>query len=191
MFAAQPIPFLVAKARKVMESAAQVMNQPTSKIIASDVDGVLTDGFVWIDENGNELKRLFFPDLDALFDLHRNGFTLVFLTGEEGKWVDMVKKRVPYKYFYAGCRDKRSALLEVLRLENGEKEDLCYIGDGLSDVPALELAGIAVAPASAILEARAAADVVLTAHGGQGAIVELARLLKSGELKSAATGLPG
>jgi YrbI family 3-deoxy-D-manno-octulosonate 8-phosphate phosphatase len=149
------------------------------RILASDIDGVLTDGSVWIDENGSELKRISFHDLDALFDLQKNGFTLAFLTGEQGNWVETIKKRLPYKYFYSGCRDKRSALLEILHLENGQTEDLCYIGDGLSDVPALELAGVAVVPANAILEARSVARIVLSASGGQGAMVELARLLKA------------
>ena len=149
------------------------------RILASDIDGILTDGFVWIDGNGNEMKRIFFHDLDALFDLQINGFTLAFLTGEQGNWVEMVKKRLPYKYFYSGCRDKHTALLEILRLENGRSEDLCYIGDGLSDIPALQLAGVAVVPANAIVEARSVASIVLTAGGGQGAIAELARLLKA------------
>ena len=149
------------------------------RILASDIDGVLTDGFVWIDGKGNELKRISFHDLDALFDLQKNGFTLAFLTGEQGNWVEMVKKRLPYKYFYSGCRDKQSALLEILRLENAQSGDLCYIGDGLSDVPALQLAGVAVVPANAVPEARSAASIILSAYGGQGAIVELARLLKA------------
>lgn len=149
------------------------------KILVCDIDGVLTDGSVWIDANGNELKRISFHDLDALFDLQKNGFTLAFLTGEQGDWVEMVKRRLPYKYFYPGCRDKRSALLEILRLENSQSADLCYIGDGLSDVPALQLAGVAVVPANAVQEARSVASVVLTASGGQGAIVELSGLLKA------------
>ncbi len=149
------------------------------RILVCDIDGVLTDGFVWIDGKGNELKRISFHDLDALFDLQKNGFTVAFLTGEQGDWVEMVKKRLPYKYFYCGCRDKRAALLEILRLENGQSADLCYIGDGLSDVPALQLAGMAVVPANAVQEARLVAGIVLSASGGQGAIVELARLLKA------------
>jgi YrbI family 3-deoxy-D-manno-octulosonate 8-phosphate phosphatase len=149
------------------------------RILACDIDGVLTDGSVWIDGKGNELKRISFHDLDALFDLQKNGFTLAFLTGEQGDWVEMVKKRLPYKYFYSGCRDKRSALLEILRLENGQSEDLCYIGDGLSDVPALKLAGVAAVPANAVHEARSVASIVLSALGGQGAIVELSSLLKA------------
>jgi 3-deoxy-D-manno-octulosonate 8-phosphate phosphatase (KDO 8-P phosphatase) len=149
------------------------------RILVCDIDGVLTDGFVWIDGKGNELKRISFHDLDALFDLQKNGFTVAFLTGEQGDWVEMVKKRLPYKYFYCGCRDKRAALLEILRLENGQSADLCYIGDGLSDVPALQLAGMAVVPANAVQEARLVAGIVLSAAGGQGAIVELARLLKA------------
>jgi len=149
------------------------------RILASDIDGILTDGFVWIDGNGNELKRISFHDLDALFDLQKNGFTLAFLTGEQGNWVEMVKNRLPYKYFYSGCRDKYTALLEILRLENSRSEDLCYIGDGLSDVSALQLAGVSVVPSNAVLEARSVADIVLSARGGQGAIAELARLLKA------------
>lgn len=156
--------------------------KPIPRILASDIDGVLTDGTVWIDGNGNEFKRISFQDIDALFDLHRSGFILAFLTGEQGAWVEMMKKKLPYKYFYSGCRDKHTALLEVLRLENSRQESLCYIGDGLSDIPALKLAGVAAVPANGILEARSEADIVLKSAGGQGAIAELARLLKSGKL---------
>ena len=156
--------------------------KPTPKILASDIDGVLTDGTVWIDGNGNELKRISFQDVDALFDLHRSGFVLAFLTGEQGSWVEMVKKKLPHKYFYSGCRDKHTALMEVLRLENSQRENLCYIGDGLSDISALKLAGVAVVPANGILEAQTEADIVLKARGGHGALSELARLLKNGKL---------
>lgn len=149
------------------------------RILACDIDGVLTDGSVWIDGKGNELKRISFHDLDALFDLQKNGFTLAFLTGEQGDWVEMIKKKLPHKYFYPGCRDKRAALLEILRLENCPSTDLCYIGDGFSDVTALQLAGMAVVPANAVQEARSVASIALSASGGQGAIVELSGLLKA------------
>src|SRR5437588_11894593 len=114
--------------------------------LVSDVDGVLTDGFVWIDGRGNETKRVFFRDLDALFDLHRSGFTLAFVTGEQGDWVEMIKKRLPFKYFYSGCREKQKAVQEILDLNGSTRDDLCYIGDGASDVPAMQLAGVAVCP---------------------------------------------
>ncbi|HWZ43296.1 MAG TPA: HAD hydrolase family protein [Candidatus Saccharimonadales bacterium] len=162
-------------------------NSAKVTILVSDIDGVLTDGYVWLDGGGNEMKRIFFRDVDALFDLHRNGFTVAFITGEQGAWVEMIKGRLPHKYFYSGCREKQKAVQEILALEGAERAALCYIGDGMSDVPAMEVAGVAVCPANGSMEALAAADVVLSVNGGQGAIVELARLLKSGALPGKAS----
>jgi YrbI family 3-deoxy-D-manno-octulosonate 8-phosphate phosphatase len=151
------------------------------RILVSDIDGVLTDGSVWLDTDGGEQKRIYFRDLDALFDLHRTGFTLAFVTGEAGPWVEMIRKRLPHRHFYSKCKDKASAVREILHLEGSDRTQLCYIGDGLSDIPAMAEAGVSACPADAAPEAIAAADLVLQTRGGYGAIAELTGWIRTGK----------
>jgi YrbI family 3-deoxy-D-manno-octulosonate 8-phosphate phosphatase len=148
------------------------------KILVSDIDGVLTDGTVLLDANGGEQKRIFFRDLDGLFQLHREGFVIAFVTGEKGPWTEMIRGKLPHAHFFTGCRDKRSAVLEILQREGARPEELCYIGDAASDVPAMREAGVSACPANAAPEAIAAATMVLQARGGEGALAELVRSLK-------------
>jgi YrbI family 3-deoxy-D-manno-octulosonate 8-phosphate phosphatase len=148
------------------------------KILVSDIDGVLTDGSVLLDANGGEQKRIFFRDLDALFELHRAGMVLAFVSGESGPWVEMIRGRLPHTYFYAGCKHKGAAVREILELEHETAAQLCYIGDGASDVPAMSEAGIAACPADASPEAISAATLVLKTRGGEGAIAEIASWIR-------------
>jgi len=65
------------------------------KVLALDIDGVLTDGRVTLDGNGRELKTLSYRDIDALFLAQRRGVRVVLVTGESSDWVAMVARRNP------------------------------------------------------------------------------------------------
>lgn len=151
------------------------------KIIVFDIDGVLTDGMVQIDENGNEYKRFLLNDIDALNQLIRDGFIVCAITGEDTPLADYFGRRVPWKHFVKGCKKKLAAFQELLAQENCPLEDSAYIGDGLYDVPVLEYAVHSFCPANAVLAAKAAAKIHLQNSGGQGCIVELYELIKSGK----------
>jgi 3-deoxy-D-manno-octulosonate 8-phosphate phosphatase (KDO 8-P phosphatase) len=147
------------------------------RALVLDVDGVLTDGLVRLDEDGRETKTLFFRDLDALGDARRAGLLVALLTGEATPLVDVLARRLEVEHVRSGAKDKVAGL-EDLRADLGvAAEELCYVGDADRDAPALALAGLGLAPADATSAARGAADAVLDARGGRGAVAEAVALV--------------
>lgn len=82
-------------------------------LIVFDIDGVITDGSVIVDSDGNEQKRINLKDIDAIFELHRKGYQLAAITGENTKIVDYFKKRFPWDYFYFGNKSKKETLKQI------------------------------------------------------------------------------
>jgi YrbI family 3-deoxy-D-manno-octulosonate 8-phosphate phosphatase len=142
------------------------------EILALDIDGVLTDGKVLVDQNDNESKSICYRDVDAIFEAHRHGLTLVLVTGEDSPWVKMISRKLEIKHVYAGAKDKIKALTLLADDFGVELSQICYVGDSQRDIPAIKAAGLGYAPADAVQEAREAADVVLNKRGGDGAVAQ-------------------
>jgi YrbI family 3-deoxy-D-manno-octulosonate 8-phosphate phosphatase len=142
------------------------------RVVALDIDGVVTTGDVILDEAGRESKSLFFRDIDAVFAARREGLQIVLVTGEETPIVGAIASKLGIERVWAGRKDKHVVLVEMAAELGVELEEVCYVGDSLRDAPALELAGLGLAPADAAPEASAAADQVLEAPGGRGAVDE-------------------
>ncbi len=151
------------------------------RLLALDIDGVLTDGAVYLDETGGESKRLSYRDIDAIFQAHRAGLQLALLTGEDTPWVEMISRRLQIKLVYSGAKDKVSALRQLAMDTNVPVEKIAYVGDSDRDAPALRIAGLGLAPADATPTAQKAADIVLKAPGGQGAVAEAVALILDAE----------
>jgi YrbI family 3-deoxy-D-manno-octulosonate 8-phosphate phosphatase len=147
------------------------------KLIVMDIDGVLTDGTVLFDHEGREFKRIYYRDLDAVTKLRRSGRTVGFVTRESTQLAGFFQQRLPHDYFCIGCVDKLATVKMWIEQERLTASELCYVGDGASDVNALHYAGIGVCPADGSCEARSAANIVLEARGGYGAIEELSAIL--------------
>ena len=69
-----------------------------------DIDGVLTDGTVWVDSGGREIKRLSFLDIDAIFELKQAGIMIGFITGERNSFCRYVRRRFQLDFFLVGCK---------------------------------------------------------------------------------------
>jgi YrbI family 3-deoxy-D-manno-octulosonate 8-phosphate phosphatase len=139
-----------------------------------DIDGVLTDGSVYVDSSGNELKRLYFVDIDALFELKRAQIQLGFITGEEGGFCDYVRARFAPKFFLTGCKDKRAAFEQLLGSHSIGLDTTCYVGDSRKDIELLRYVPLSFAPADADEPVKQAARIVLRARRGEGVIREVA-----------------
>ena len=151
----------------------------TGKIrwIASDIDGVLTDGTVWLDTAGNEQKRIFMRDLDAVGVGRRAGLDFVFITGEDNLLAQTLAKRFGVERLVTGAKDKLAALQAFCREETLDLAKLCYIGDSDRDAAAIAWAGWGVAPADGSEAARQAADHVTGSDGGRGVLAEVVNLI--------------
>ncbi len=148
------------------------------ELIVFDIDGVITDGSVIIDSNGNEQKQINLKDIDAIFELHRRGYKLAAITGEDTEIVDYFEKRFPWEYFYRGNKTKRETMQQIEQGTGVARENICYIGDGKYDIEPLAYAGLGLCPANAIDKAKNAADIILQNDGGMGCIWEIISILE-------------
>lgn len=148
------------------------------KLIVFDIDGVITDGSVIIDSDGKEQKQINLKDIDAIFELHRRGYQLAAITGEDTEIVNYFEKRFPWEYFYRGNKTKKETMQLIEQGTGVSRENICYIGDGKYDVEPLTYAGLGVCPANAIDKAKNAADIILQNDGGKGCIWELISILE-------------
>lgn len=143
------------------------------RIVLMDIDGVLTDGKITFDSAGNEYKTMDFKDIDAVFQMKRKGMPIGLITGE---WIPITlffKDRLQPDYFFNGCKNKTEALEQILSETGLKAEDICYIGDGIHDIPILQMVGYPVCPANAIPEVKEVVKHVLITPGGEGCVWEL------------------
>jgi len=146
---------------------------PSIKAIAMDVDGVLTDGCVWLDGEGRETKRLAFVDIMGVSLGRKAGLGFALISGEGGPLLDQVATKLGIADVYAGCRDKASALRDFAERHGLELREVCFVGDAVNDVEALAECGFSAAPASAHRSAKEAASLVTDRPGGAGAVREV------------------
>ena len=152
------------------------------KAVVMDVDGVLTDGTVWLDEAGRESKRIAFADIMGISLGRRAGLSFAFVSGEGGPGLDQIAAKFGVSEVYGSCKDKAAAVRDFAARHDLELAEICFIGDDVNDVPALEICGLAVAPAGALPAALAIASMVTSRAGGGGAVREvLDHLLAGGD----------
>jgi len=147
------------------------------RLLALDVDGVLTDGRIWIGPRGEALKAFDVRDGFGLELLREAGIELAIITGRSSPIVTRRARELGITRVLQGQKDKLAGLRRVLADTGLAPEQCAYIGDDWPDLPAMALAGLAATVADAAPEVRACAHWVSEAEGGRGAVRELARLL--------------
>ncbi len=145
--------------------------------LAFDVDGVLSDGGVWIGAGGEELKRFSILDGTALYWARLAGFRLALLSGRSSGATARRAAELGIERVYQGVRDKLGCLIEWAAAEELSLDEVLYMGDDHIDLPVFGRVGISVAPADADPEIRRAATHVTTRAGGDGAVREAIRWL--------------
>ena len=148
------------------------------RLIIFDIDGVITDGAMIVDAQGNEQKRISLKDVDAIFALKRADYMIAAVTGEDTEIVSYFEKRFPWDCFYKGIKKKKEAVFEIMDRLACKKEETCFIGDGEYDVEAIREVGLGVCPADAVTNVQNVSDVILHNKGGNGCLWELAEIIK-------------
>lgn len=144
----------------------------TVELILADVDGVMTDGSIIFDNEGIEIKRFHIRDGMGIKLWQRAGGRFGLVTGRSSHIVNVRAGELGIELVRQGTERKLAAAREILAELGLKPEQLCYIGDDLPDLAAVEFAGLGVAVADACGEVRDAADYVTTHAGGQGAVRE-------------------
>lgn len=140
--------------------------------LALDVDGVLTDGRFWWGPGGEEFKSFSFRDVMGLSRGMKAGLRVVLISGEDSPLLDRYAAKLGIPHLYRGCKDKAAALKDYGKAQGLPLSSICFIGDDVNDVAAMEIAGSSAAPADAHPIARKAAKRLLNAPGGNGAVRE-------------------
>src|SRR5439155_6656117 len=143
------------------------------ELILSDVDGVLTEGTIWYDNQGVELKAFHIRDGLGIRLWQRAGFRFGILTARSSHIVKLRASELSIDIVRQGFEDKLPTAQEIIRDCRLVPDQACYIGDDLTDVPVMRNVGLGVAVADAPAEVRKAASHVTQLPGGRGAVREL------------------
>ena len=143
------------------------------ELILSDVDGVLTDGAIWYDNQGVELKGFHIRDGLGIKLWQRAGFRFGLLTARTSHIVKLRAGELGIDIVRQGFEDKLPAAQEIIRECGLTPEQVCYIGDDLTDLPVIHHVALGAAVADAAVEVRTAAAFVTHLPGGRGAVREL------------------
>lgn len=143
------------------------------KLLALDVDGVLTDGKLHIGPNGETEKVFSVLDGMAISVALRSGLKVAIITGRGGDIVQYRAKELGIVDCYTGVTDKKEKLQDLMADYELAKDQVAYMGDDLNDLPCMMLAGNRFAPANAVAEVKAVVDYVTEAAGGYGAVREV------------------
>lgn len=140
------------------------------RLLALDVDGTLTDGTIGYDDTGRETKQFSIHDGLGIVLARFVGLETAWITGRTSPLVERRARELGVKFLFQGVRDKTVVLTDVAIRNGLSIENIAYMGDDLNDLPALQIAGAAIAPANAAPEVLSAAHYVTPRSGGSGAV---------------------
>lgn len=143
------------------------------RLIAFDVDGVLTDGKVIYSSSGDEIKSFDIKDGHAMKLAKRAGISIAFITGRTSGVVQQRADELGVKHVYQDAVDKMAALDSLLSETGLTAKEVAFIGDDLIDIPVIQRVGLGCSVSDGVEEVRTRADLVTSAPGGGGAGREL------------------
>lgn len=168
---------LVARAKKI-------------RVLLMDVDGVLTDGRVWLlsrrDGTASEIKGFSAYDGAGLKLARAAGLRTGLITGRESSAVSQRARECEMEFVYQHRATKTEAFEEILHATGADPSEVAYVGDDLPDLPILQRVGLAVAVANAVPEVKRAAHFITKRSGGEGAVREVIELIVKAQGKWAA-----
>ena len=151
------------------------------KLVGFDVDGVLTDNGIYVGMVGDhpvEFKRFHIQDGLGVRMLRTAGLLVVWLSGRESAATALRARELAVDEVIQDPTARKLPAFEGLLERRGLAwEDCAFVGDDLADLPVLKRVGLPIAVANGVAEVKAAARLVTTVPGGQGAVREVAELI--------------
>ncbi len=160
-----------------MKSAEIIRRAKKIKLLALDVDGVMTDGSIILDNDGNEYKAFYVRDGHGIRMLLEAGITVAIITGRSSKLVVRRAAELGITEVFQKCFDKRLAFKKLLEKYALEDTEVAYVGDDVVDLPIMKQVGLPVAVADAAEEVKRIACMTTNNRGGRGAIREVTDLI--------------
>ena len=157
------------------------------RLLLVDVDGVLTDGRVWLlsqpDGTALEIKGFSAYDGAGLKMARSVGLRTGLITGRDSAATARRARECEMDFVYQKRPEKLPAYEEILERAGVSDREVCFVGDDLPDLPVLKRAGLAVAVANAAPEVKKAAHYVTSRNGGDGAVREVVELILKAQRK--------
>lgn len=158
--------------------SAQVMARAAAiRLLILDVDGVMSDGLIYMGNNGEELKAFNVRDGYGLRCVLTSGIEVAIITGRKAKLLEDRCHTLGISHLFQGQSDKLIAYRQLLSELNLTANEVAYIGDDLIDWPVMEQVGLSVAVADAHPLLLPKADYVTRINGGRGAVREVCDLI--------------
>ncbi len=159
----------------ILERAAR------TRLVIFDVDGVLTDGSLFLGDDGQEYKAFNSRDGHGMVLLQQSGVHIGVITGRTSRVVRIRMESLGVAHLFQGCREKLPAY-ESLKQQLGLSDELvAYVGDDLVDLPVMRRVGLAIAVADAHELVRGHAHLCTHAAGGRGAAREVCELIMTAQ----------
>lgn len=153
------------------------------KLMAFDVDGVLTDGSLYFTDAGTEIKAFNTRDGQGLRMLQSTGVTLAIITWRDAECVTWRMKNLGIEHVYQGIGHKLSTFHELLAKVGVEPHEAGFMGDDVIDLQVMATCGFSAAPADGHDLARQHADYIAGKPGGHGAVREVCDLIMTAQGK--------
>ena len=160
------------KEKQALSTESLTASLQKIKLLALDVDGVLTDGSIYISPAGEVFKGFNAKDGMGISCALRSGLQIAVITGRQSPIVERRCEELGITLLQQGVKDKRLALQQMAQQLGLVREEIAYMGDDLNDIPAFKASGLNLVPADAAIEVMAVADIITKASGGRGAVRE-------------------
>ena len=147
------------------------------KLLILDVDGVLTDGKLFFDNEGNEYKAFHARDGHGIKLLRQSGVEVAVISGRKSNSVALRMKNLGIEYVYQGHENKISAFNEIIEKIGITPEQAAHVGDDLLDLPLMIRVGLSIAVQDANFAVKQRADWCTDLSGGCGAVREVCDLI--------------
>lgn len=153
------------------------------KCLICDVDGVLTDGLIYIDNHANEQKAFNIQDGLGLKLLQAAGIEVAIITGSQNAVIEHRMRQLNIQHYFMGKINKQSAYTELKARLNLSDEAFAYVGDDLPDLPIMQQVGLSVAVSNAVSQVKKIALFNTELHGGRGAVREVCDFILTAQNK--------
>jgi len=157
------------------------------KLFLTDIDGVWTDGGMYYDNEGNELKKFNTSDSAGVLFLRMLDIPVGIITGEDTEIVARRAKKLGIELLFMGVRDKLAVVKKLCEEKQIWLDEVAYIGDDIIDIPVMDAVGLSAAPSDVPDYVQYHANWVLNRKGGEGVFREFVEkyLLEQGKLNEA------
>lgn len=151
------------------------------RLIAFDVDGVMTDGGLYFSDSGEESKRFNSRDGQGLKMLRASGVEIALITGRTSRCVEARAQNLGIEHLYQGVENKLAVMLELLTKLKLSRDAAAYMGDDVVDLTVIRHVGLGISVPESPLIVREHSDYITQHRGGDGAVREVCDMIMSAQ----------